>query len=164
MGSLIDAHSPMAQLLPMPPILSERKLALILFILVFSKQRIVRSGLLSEDTICPTYRLGTFSTEIEAANAYAHDQEHREGIAARLAPVPKDASKSIKKSLRKANSLGLPQSFQVLLLDRKERGYKPQSENSLGVFSIFEKTIVPLSSKSCHRYRGSKRYQIVACI
>jgi len=49
------------------------------------------------------YYLGTFSTEIEAANAYAHVQEHREEIAARLTPVPKDASKSAKKSLRAAN-------------------------------------------------------------
>ena len=48
--------------------------------------------------------LESFSREIEAANAYAHVQEHREEIAARLAPVPKDASKSIKKSLRAANT------------------------------------------------------------
>jgi hypothetical protein len=49
------------------------------------------------------YSLGTFDTEFEAANAYAHVQEHREEIAARLTPVPKDASKSAKKSLRAAN-------------------------------------------------------------
>ena len=49
------------------------------------------------------YYLGTFDTQIEAANAYAHVQEHREEIAARLAPATKDASKSIKKSIRAAN-------------------------------------------------------------
>jgi len=49
------------------------------------------------------YYLGTFDTELEAANAYAHVQEHREVITARLAPVPKNASKSDKKSLRAAN-------------------------------------------------------------
>jgi hypothetical protein len=49
------------------------------------------------------YSLGTFATEIEAANAYAHVQEHREEIAGFLAPVSKDASKSDKKSVRAAN-------------------------------------------------------------
>lgn len=41
--------------------------------------------------------------EIEAANAYAHVQEHREETAARLAIVPKEASKDVKRSLRAAN-------------------------------------------------------------
>jgi hypothetical protein len=50
-----------------------------------------------------SYYLGNFDTELEAANAYAHVQEHREEIAGLLAPVPKNASKSAKKSLRAAN-------------------------------------------------------------
>ena len=41
--------------------------------------------------------------ELNAANAYAHVQEHREEIAGLLSNVPKDASKSEKKSIRAAN-------------------------------------------------------------
>ncbi len=49
------------------------------------------------------YYLGSCDTELEAANAYAHVQEHREEIAGLLAPVSKEASKSEKKSIRAAN-------------------------------------------------------------
>jgi hypothetical protein len=48
------------------------------------------------------YALGTYS-ETEAANAYAHVQEHRAEIEEKIAPIPSDASKANKKSIRAAN-------------------------------------------------------------
>ena len=49
------------------------------------------------------YFLGTFPTEIDAANAYAWVQSSRSIIEKRLAKVPKDADASVKKTLRASN-------------------------------------------------------------
>ena len=51
------------------------------------------------------HNLGTYSTEIDAANAYAWVQSDRRTIETRLVKVPKDAEKSVKKSLRAANAV-----------------------------------------------------------
>jgi hypothetical protein len=63
------------------------------------------------------YSLGTFDTELEAANAYAHVQQYREEIAARLAPVPTNASKDDKKSLRAANLVIVKSYIRITLHD-----------------------------------------------
>ena len=49
------------------------------------------------------YRLGTFSTEIEAANSYAWVQASRRDLEKRLAMVPKDAGEDVKKAIRASN-------------------------------------------------------------
>lgn len=49
------------------------------------------------------YFLGTFPTEIDAANAYAWVQSSRSIIEKRLNKVPKDAEASVKKTLRASN-------------------------------------------------------------
>ena len=49
------------------------------------------------------YFLGTFPTEIDAANAYAWVQSSRSIIEKRLNKVPKDAESSVKKTLRASN-------------------------------------------------------------
>jgi hypothetical protein len=49
------------------------------------------------------YYLGIFPTEVDAANAYAWVQSDRRALETRLSKVPKDADKSVKKTLRAAN-------------------------------------------------------------
>jgi len=49
------------------------------------------------------YSLGTHSTEVDAANAYAWVQADRRTIETRLVKVPKDVEKSAKQTLRAAN-------------------------------------------------------------
>ena len=49
------------------------------------------------------YSLGTYSTAVDSANAYAWVQADRRTIETRLVKVPKDAEKSAKKTLRAAN-------------------------------------------------------------
>ena len=50
-----------------------------------------------------SYRLGTFSTEIEAANSYAWVQASRRDLEKTLAKVPKDAGEDVKKAIRASN-------------------------------------------------------------
>ena len=49
------------------------------------------------------YNLGTYSDEVDSANAYAWVQSDRRALETRLVKVPKDAEKSVKKSLRASN-------------------------------------------------------------
>ena len=64
------------------------------------------------------YFLGTFPTEIDAANAYAWVQSSRSIIEKRLNKVPKDAEASVKKTLR-ASNLAIVKSYVKFNDDRK---------------------------------------------
>jgi hypothetical protein len=83
-----------------------------------------------------SYSIGSFSTEIDAANAYSHVQEHRAQIAALLAKVPKDGSKAEKKRIRAANlvivksyiSFVMHPKVQVIINSENEEEHRSEEE------------------------------------